>query len=184
MPLIKIFFIIFFSTIGLSCIADEKKKIIEELNNIKSLEFNFIQSINNKTEKGRCLLEFPGKLKCYYSDKKEKEIVINKKKLAVTQKRYNKTYFYPVSKSPFMNILYKDKLVEIIKTGKLEKSEKKIKLFYYGENELIVYFDSKTSDLKGWKIKDQYNNEIFFDLEIVNKNNFIKKEIFKIPNIN
>ena len=38
--------------------------------------------------------------------------------------------------------------------------------------------------MKGWKIKDQYNNEIFFDLEIVNKNNFIKKEIFKIPNIN
>ena len=93
------------------------------------MEFNFIQSINNKTEKGRCLLKFPGKLKCYYSDKKEKEIVINNKKLAVTQKRYNKTYFYPVSKSPFMNILYKDKLVEIIKTGKLEKSEKKLSYF-------------------------------------------------------
>ena len=83
MPLIKIFFIIFFSTIGLSCIADEKKQIIKELNNIESLEFNFIQSINNETEKGRCLLKFPGKLKCYYSDKKEKEIVINNKKLAV-----------------------------------------------------------------------------------------------------
>ena len=48
-----------------------------------------------------------------------------------------------------MNILYKDKLVEIIKTGKLRiNQKKKLNLIYYGENELIVYFDRKTSDLK------------------------------------
>ena len=59
-------------------------------------------------EKGNCLLKFSGKLKCEYFDNKEKEIVINNKKLAITQKRYNKTYRYPIAKSPFLNILYKE----------------------------------------------------------------------------
>ena len=84
----------------------------------------------NKTEKGSCLLEFPGKLKCDYFDDKEKELIINKKRLAITQKRYNKTYYYPISKSPFLNILYKDKLLEIVQSGKLELSDQIIKLNY------------------------------------------------------
>ena len=61
---------------------------------------------------------FIKKLKCNYFDDKEKELVINNKRLAITQKRYNKTYHYPISKSPFLNILYKDKLLEIVRSGK------------------------------------------------------------------
>ena len=40
----------------------------------------FDQIINDKTEKGSCLLEFPGKLKCDYFDDKKKELIINNKK--------------------------------------------------------------------------------------------------------
>ena len=50
------------SSINLS--ANEKDQIINQLNNINSLEFTFNQMINEKTEKGSCLLECPGKLKC------------------------------------------------------------------------------------------------------------------------
>ena len=51
---------------------------ITNLNNyLKSLEFTFNQSINDKIEIGSCLLEFPGKLKCNYFDEKEKELIIN-----------------------------------------------------------------------------------------------------------
>ena len=89
---------------------------------MNSLEFTFDQLINERTEKGSCLLEFPGKLKCNYFDDKKKELVINNKKLAITQKRYNKTYHYPISKSPFLNILYKDKLLEIVQLGELESN--------------------------------------------------------------
>ena len=42
--------------------ADEKGQITEQLNNLNSLEFTFNQMINDKIEKGSCLLEFPGKL--------------------------------------------------------------------------------------------------------------------------
>ncbi len=178
----KIFTIFILLSVNLS--ANEKDQIITQLNNLNSLEFTFDQVVNDKTEKGSCLLEFPGKLKCDYFDDKKKELIINKKSLAITQKRYNKTYYYPISKSPFLNILYKDKLLEIVKSGKLELSGQIIKLIYLDENEITVFFDKKTLDLKGWQINDQYNNNINFSLNIVAKNDVFKKGTFKIPEMN
>ncbi len=180
----KTFLISFFLLITTSLLASEKDQIVTQLNSLNSLEFTFDQLINEKIEKGSCLLEFPGKLKCNYFDKKKKELVINNKRLAITQKRYNKTYHYPISKSPFLNILYKDKLLEIIKSGELEVNDQIIKLAYFGENEITVFFDKKNLDLKGWEIKDQYNNIINFSLKIVAKNDVFKKGTFKVPEIN
>ena len=178
----KILTIFIFLSVNVS--ADEKDQIVSQLNNLNSLEFTFDQVVNDKTEKGSCLLEFPGKLKCDYFDDKKKELIINKKRLAITQKRYNKTYYYPISKSPFLNILYKDKLLEIVKSGRLELTEQIIKLIYLDENEITVFFDKKTLDLKGWQIIDQYNNNINFSLNVVAKNDVFKKGTFNIPEMN
>ena len=180
----KFFLVLLFVSFSFNLFANEKDKILHQLHNLNSLEFTFDQLINEKMEKGSCLLEFPGKLKCDYFDNKQKELVINNRRLAITQKRYNKTYHYPISKSPFLNILYKDKLLEIVKSGKLELSDKAIKLIYSDEDEIAVFFDKKTLDLKGWKIIDQYNNDINFSLKVIAKNNVYKKETFKIPKIN
>ena len=174
-------FIILFSS-NLS--ASQKDQIVDLLNKLNSLEFTFNQMVNEKIENGSCLLEFPGKLKCEYFDKKQKELVINNKRLAITQKRYNKTYHYPISKSPFLNILYKDKLLEIVKSGEIKVTDKIIKLVYLDDNEITVFFDKKTLDLKGWQIIDQYNNNINFSLNIVAKNDVFEKGTFKIPEIN
>ena len=176
--------VIIFILFSFNLFADEKSQIIANLNNLDTLEFTFNQLINEETEKGSCLLDFPGKLKCEYFDSKRKEIIINNKRMAITQKRYNKTYYYPMSKSPFLNILYKDKLLEIVKTGDLELTDNIIKLIYLGENRITIFFDRKTLDLKGWEIVDQYNNNINFSLNIVSKNDVYKKETFKIPIIN
>ena len=178
----KIF--VFFILISTNLSANEKDQIVKKLNNLNSLKFTFDQVVNDKTEKGSCLLEFPGKLKCDYFDDKKKELIINKKRLAITQKRYNKTYYYPISQSPFLNILYKEKLLEIIKSGKLDLSDRVIKLVYLDENEITVFFDKQTLDLKGWQIIDQYNNNINFSLKIVAKNDVFKKGTFKIPEMN
>ena len=175
--------IIFCLFVGIAT-ANEKSQIISQLNNLKSLEFTFNQLVNDKEETGSCLLEFPGKLKCNYFDDKEKELIINNKRLAITQKKYNKTYYYPISKSPFLNILYKNKLLEIVKKGKIFTSNQNIELIYELENKIIILFDNKTLDLKGWSIKDQYNNNINFYLKIVSKNDVYQKETFQIPNIN
>ncbi len=180
----KVFLVLLFISFSFNLSASEKDQILTQLKNLNSLEFTFDQLVNEKLEKGSCLLEFPGKLKCEYFDNKQKELVINNKRLAITQKKYNKTYHYPISKSPFLNILYKDKLLEIVKSGKLELTEQLIKLIYLSENEINVFFDRKTLDLKGWKIIDQYNNNINFSLNIISKNDAYKKDTFKIPNIN
>ena len=180
----EIFLVFFFLTISTYLLANEKNQIISQLNSLNSLEFTFDQLINEKTEKGSCLLEFPGKLKCNYFDDKEKELVINNKRLAITQKRYNKTYHYPISKSPFLNILYKDKLLEIVQSGELESTDQIIKLVYFGDNEITIFFDKKKLDLKGWEIKDQYNNNINFSLNIIAKNDSYKRGTFKVPEIN
>ena len=178
----RIFLILILFSSDLS--ANEKKQIIAQLNNLSSMEFTFDQLINEKIEKGSCLLQFPGKLKCNYFDDKKKELVINNKRLAITQKRYNKTYHYPISKSPFLNILYKDKLLEIVNKGKIEKSNNIIRLIYNDENKIAVLFDKKNLELKGWEIKDQYNNNIIFLLNIVSKNDTYPKNTFKLPGIN
>ena len=174
--------ILFIVSTNLSAI--EKNQIINQLNGLNSLEFTFNQFVNEKKEKGSCLLKFPGKLKCNYFDNKEKELIINNKKLAITQKRYNKTYRYPISKSPFLNILYKERLLEIVQSGDLEFTDKIIKLIYTGENKITIFFDRGTLDLKGWQIVDQYNNNINFSLNIVSKNDVFEKGIFKVPEAN
>ena len=180
----KFLLILLFTSFSFSLSANQKSQIINQLNNLNSLEFTFNQLVNKKLEKGSCLLEFPGKLKCEYFDDKQKQLVINKKSLAITQKKYNKTYYYPISKSPFLNILYKDKLLEIVKSGKMELTEHLVKLIYLNENEITVFFDKEKLDLKGWEIIDQYNNNINFSLNIISKNDVFKKDTFKIPNIN
>ena len=140
----KIFFFGLFLLFSFNLSANEKNKIISQLKNLNSLEFTFNQIINDKSEQGSCLLEFPGKLKCEYFDNKEKELIINKKRLAITQKRYDKTYYYPISKSPFLSILYKEKLLEIVKAGEIEKENRIIKITYLDKNEIKVLYDRKT----------------------------------------
>ena len=176
--------IIIFILFSFASLANEKSQILTQIKNLNSLEFTFNQLTNEKTEKGSCLLEFPGKLKCEYFDDKQKELIINNKKLAITQKRYNKTYHYPISKSPFLNILYKNELLEIIKSGKLEFEDQLIKLVYLNGSKITIFFNKKNLDLRGWEIVDQYNNNINFTLDIVAKNDTFKKGTFKIPEIN
>ena len=83
-----------------------------------------------------------------------------------------------------MNILYKDKLLEIIKYGKIKISNQVIELIYVNGNKITIFFDKKNQDLKGWQIVDQYNNGINFSLKIISKNDKYAKEIFVLPKIN
>ena len=80
--------------------------------------------------------------------------------------------------------MYKDKLLEIIKKGKVQLTNDIIKLIYLSESEITILFDKKTFSIKGWKMIDQYNNNIDFSLNIVSQNDVYKKETFKVPAIN
>ena len=164
--------------------GDQKEDIIKKIIDLETLEFTFKQKINDEVEEGSCLLKFPGKLKCNYFDNKQKELLINNRKLAITQKRYDKTYFFPVSKSPLLNILYKKKLIDIIKTGDLKKSNQYLQLIYNMESKIIILFDRNNFELSGWEIIDQYNNKTDFKLKIIARNSIFPNNTFKLPLIN
>ena len=96
---------IFFFSFFLNLSANEKQLIIDRLLKINNFTFNFEQITKKKRETGNCLLKFNNKLRCSYDGKRQKEIIVNNKKLAVLQKRYDKIYLYPISKSALTNIL-------------------------------------------------------------------------------
>ncbi len=54
--------------------ADNKREIIENLQNIQNLNFNFEQNINGKIENGNCTIQYPKKIYCKY--KKNNKILV------------------------------------------------------------------------------------------------------------
>lgn len=180
----------FFSLIIIFCsqyaLSDEKENIKNKLLNIHSIEFNFEQNTSNKLETGKCLLLFPKKLKCVYSDSKQKELIINKNMMAITQKRYNKTYFYPISKSLFVKILSKNELIQLINNSNLSIYKDILKLTSLdAHNQSIdLIFNKKNYDLMGWETKDKFNNKVTFLIDIISTNKAFDDRQFIIPKMN
>ena len=177
-------FIVFFNFF-LNVQSSEKQSIIDRLSEIKNFSFHFEQITKKKVETGKCLLEFDKKLKCKYNDEFEKEIIINDKTLVILQKRYDKIYRYPISKSPFLNILSKDKLINLIKNSDIILKEN-IELTYVDENQrkIKVFFEKENYKLIGWLVEDQLQNKIYFSLKINEVNIKIDNRDFKIPSPN
>ena len=176
---------IFFFNFYLNGNTSEKQYIIDRLLEINNFSFSFEQVTKEKVETGNCILEFDRKLRCNYDDKLQKEIIINNKTLVILHKRYDKIYFYPISKSVFLNILSKDKLIILIKESDLILNEN-IELVYFDKNQKLIriFFNKKDFELIGWAIEDEFQNNINFSLKIDNINNNINKNYFKIPTLN
>ena len=46
---------------------------------------------------------------------------------------------------------------------------------------IIIHFDKKTLNLKGWKTKDNYSNDVSFVISNLESNKIIEDSFFKIP---
>ena len=84
-----------------------------------------------------------------------------------------------------MIILNKEKLINLIQKSDLILNED-IELVYIDENqkEISIFFEKKNYELKGWLIKDEFQNEIYFSLKIQKINSELDKNYFDIPTIN
>ena len=163
-------------------VAADKSKIINKLNSIDNIKFNFTQKTNEKIEKGKCVLAFPNKLKCIYEDKNIKELIVNKKMMAITQKRYGKTLFYPLSKSNFINILSKNELIKIVNESNITTDDYlNIVLINEQNSKTLIRFNKNDFLLAGWVSLDQYNNKVIFEIEIYSINEMIDDKIFILP---
>ncbi len=110
--LVKFIIILFYSNTLLANVTDE---IVKKLNETNNITFEFEQISNNENEKGKCLLVFPGKLKCIYNSEDGKEVLVTNKSLYVIKHKFQRTYRYPIKNSAFNIILNKNIILENIK---------------------------------------------------------------------
>ena len=182
--MLRYFIIIFFLVLISNSNASNKKKIIENLNNTKNLDFNFEQNINGKIENGNCTIEYPKKMFCEYAKSNNKILVSNGKSLVI--KTISSYYRYPLEKTPLNFILDKDFLIS--KINILEERIVDGSLINYtikeNDSEINIFFNRETYDLIGWQNIDVYQNFNITFLSSIRKNRIISKDIFDIPTQN
>jgi len=179
--MLKYFIIIFFLNFITSANADYKEKIINKLKNTHNINFDFEQNINGKIETGNCIIEYPKKIFCEYSNSSNKILVSNGKSLVV--KTITSYYRYPLKKTALNLILDKNFLINkiyILDEKIIDNSYINYKLNENG-NEISIFFDSKTFNLIGWQTKDLYQNFNITFLSSIKINELINKDLFKLP---
>ena len=175
-----LFIIIFFSLINSSS-ANNKENIINNLIETKNINFDFEQNVNEKIEKGNCVIEYPKKIFCEYSGSNNKILVSNGKSLVVkTSVSY---YRYPLEKTPLNLILDKNYLINKIYNLEERVINNSFINYKIDENgsEINIFFDNNSFNLIGWQTKDIYQNLNITFLSSVKKNEPINKNIFKLP---
>ena len=176
----KYFFIIIYLISIAYSHADNKGKIIKNLQNTETLNFKFEQNINGKIENGNCTIQYPKKIYCKYI-KNNKILVSNGKSLVI--KTISSFYRYPLKKTPLNLILDKSFLISRIPYLK----EEMINVSYINfkiienDNEFNIFFDSETFNLIGWQTKDIYQNVNVTYLSSIEVNQQVNKDLFKLP---
>ena len=163
--------------------ADNKDKIIENLESTKNIIFKFEQNINGKIENGNCIIQYPKKIYCEYI-KNNKILVSNGKSLVIKTK--TSFYRYPLNKTPLNLILDKNFLIEKIRNLKEKKLNKDYINFEIVENEteINIFFDDKSYNLVGWQTKDIYQNINVTYLSSIQINQKIDQNLFNQPRQN
>ena len=181
--LVKFTIILFYSNTLLANVTDEIVKKLDETNNIS---FEFEQITNNQNESGKCLLVFPGKLKCIYNSKDGKEILVTNKSLYIIKHKFKRSYRYPIKNSAFNIILNKNKILENIKMIDPSNIKETPKKYFYevqaSEGIYVkIFFGKKNKMLKGWETISYNQEPVIFNIlnPVINSE---LKEKFILPN--
>ena len=164
--------------------ATTKDAIIENLKEIKNLEFNFEQNIKGKVEKGNCILQYPKKIYCKYDLKNQKILVSNGKSLVI--KTLSSYYYYPLERTPLNYILNKNFLLKKIRNLNERIIDDKFInfIFFENENEINLFFHKDTYELIGWQTLDIYQNLSITYLSGIKRNLTINENLFELPKQN
>jgi len=181
-----ILFVIFFSHISLSSKASIKNEIINNFKKIKNISFNFKQTIDEKIEKGICIIEYPKKIYCEYDNFKKKIIVSNGKSLAIKNRTTNQYFRYPLEKTPLNILLNKKYLIDQMENldGKVVNDKYFNFLLQNSNSKINIFFDLNSYELIGWQTEDIYQNLVVTFIYNIEKNKKIKKKFFQLPPIN
>ena len=177
---------IFFILISNPVFSSTKEKIISQMQLTNNLSFNFIQTIENKNENGKCIIKYPKKIWCRYDNSNKKTIVSNGKSLVIKTANRGSYYRYPLSRTPLAFLLDKEYLIS--KMNILEPREINNKYLNFkileNNNVINVFFDKKDLSLVGWQIEDIYQNLAVTFISSVKINQKIDNKIFILPKNN
>ena len=178
-----IFIILNFYTPALTSM---KKDIISKMQITNNLSFNFVQTIDEKSENGMCILEYPKKIYCEYNGANKKIIVSNGRSLVIKTNNNNGYYIYPLNRTPLEYLLDKEYLISKIQMLEPRDIDDKYLNFQIldNNNEINVYFDKKNLNLIGWQTKDVYQNLSITFISSVKTNQKIDEKKFRLPQNN
>ena len=173
----KYFTIFFFFILTVNSNAEIKRKIINNLEQTKNLDFKFEQNINGKIENGNCTIEYPRKIFCEYARSNNKILVSNGKSLVI--KTRSSYYRYPLEKTALNLILNKNYLISKINNLNARIIDNNLINFTISENEneINIFFDNQTFDLTGWQNTDIYQNFNITFISSIRKNRVLKEKL-------
>ena len=179
--MLKYLLLIFLTFLTTESIANNKENIINNLKKTNNVSFEFEQNINQKIERGNCIVQYPKKIFCEYVGDNNKILVSNGKSLVI--KTITSYYRYPLAKTPSNYILDKNFLVKKIQNLNEEVLDNSFINFIIKQNdsEINIFFEKITSNLIGWQTKDIYQNVSITLLSSIKKNEIIDEDLFKIP---
>jgi len=177
----NLFVLIFFFFLQNIGFASNKENLIIKLRSIDNMNFNFIQTIDGKDEKGKCVIQYPKKIFCEYEKRNNKILVSNGTSLVI--KNNNQYYRYPIKSTPFEFLLDKEFLISKINSSDLNEIEDKYIYIQITENNtnINVFFSKENYEPVGWQVEDIYQNlavTYIFDTSI---NKDIDQKLFQIP---
>ena len=179
----KIFLFFFLINFFNYCYASVEKKIISNFQQINNISFKFKQIINDKTEEGNCIIQYPKKINCKYDNIKKKIIVSNGNSLVIKNLAGKEYFIYPLKQTPFELILDKNLLLRKIEKLKAKFLNEKYYLFSMESNGNLIniFFDKNSYDLIGWQTEDIYQNLVVTYIFNLKKNSKVDNKIFKLP---
>ena len=180
---IIIFIILNFYNPALTAI---KEDIISKMKTTNNLSFNFIQTVDNKSENGKCILEYPKKIYCEYSGANKKIIVSNGRSLVIKTNNNNNYYIYPLDRTPLKYLLDKEYLISKIQMLEPKDIDDKYLNFkiFENNNEIDIFFNKKNLNLIGWQTEDIYQNLSVTFISSVKINQKIDEKKFILPKNN
>tara|TARA_B110000858_G_scaffold121737_1_gene138832 strand:+ start:21 stop:575 length:555 start_codon:yes stop_codon:yes gene_type:complete len=182
----KIIIILLLFSFYIPANSSPKNKIISKIKIADNLSFNFMQTINDKSEDGKCIIEYPKKIFCEYNGSDKKIIVSNGRSLFIKTGPKRNYSRYSLKKTPLVLLLDKEYLISKIKT--LEPREIDNKYFNFtifeDNNEINLFFDNKDLSLVGWQTEDIYQNIVVTFISSIKINQEVDNKIFNLPKNN
>jgi len=182
----KTIIILLFFSFYIPANSSPKNKIISQMKLTNNLSFNFIQTIDDKSEDGKCIIEYPKKIFCEYSNPSKKILVSNGKSLVIKTSNKGSYYRYPLNKTPLEFLLDKGYLIskiEDLEPRDIGSNYLNFK-FFENNNEINIFFDKKDLNLIGWQTEDIYQNLSVMFISSIKKNQEINNKIFNLPKNN